>query len=129
MPLQIFNEVIPLNYGVFIGNAQGTTIQTLYGSDPSIKRFDAIILSSDDVVDRDVVLWLSIASTFYSIGSITVPAGSGFNGVAPVNALLTLGPANIGGIVFGSFIQFGVSVASTVTAGKTVTVVGLGGVI
>lgn len=76
------------NPPLLIENADGTTIQDLVigGADASLVL--AISVTSDDTADKDLLVYHSDGVDDYLIGRITIPDGSGSNGVDQTVSLL-----------------------------------------
>lgn len=90
MPQYTFIETAPFGSGSVANNALGTAAATLVAAAATPRQIDDIIVTSTEVVARVVDLIWQIGGTNRVIGSVSIPAGSGFGGVAPVNMLVAL---------------------------------------
>ena len=110
-----------------IDNAQGTGNLNIYrAAIPG--RIDSLILASDDTVDHVLQLWAVQSGTPTALlGSVSVPAGSGTDGVLPsVDAIPLVFPTVLT-FYFDNTYQLGVRVTVAVTAGKNLWVAAIGG--
>ena len=124
----------PQHYEVTIANADASNAKNVGtgGSNGTIVR--ALQATSTDTGARVVQIGISVASTFYLLGSVSVPAGAGNDGATPAVDLLNSGllpglPVDENGMHYlillsGEILQ--VLSTTTVTAAKTVTVQGFG---
>lgn len=76
------------NAGLFIENADGTTLQTLVTAGSSGSRINYISAVSDDTADMIVELYYNDGTDDFLIGSVPIPAGSGTDGTLPAVSLL-----------------------------------------
>lgn len=110
-----------------IVNADGTTLKQLASSQFPDLRIDNILLTSSDTVTRVVDFWYNLSGVNYLIGSVSVPAGAGYAGVAAVDAMATLLLIGQIGLPMNSSAVLNWAVETTVTAAKVVQAVVLGG--
>jgi hypothetical protein len=87
-----------------------------------------IMFSSDDTAAIVVDVFSRTGATNFLLGSVTVPAGSGKNGVLPVAFLKTILPDTLIGMDFPGALSLQASCEATMTAAKTLTVTTFSGV-
>ena len=112
-----------------IVNADGTAVQDLVTAGVDGARVFAVSVATDETVGRDLALYLQRdgAGTNFLLGTVEVPAGSGFTGTVP--AIACLDPADIavldtdGSLILGGGDKLRVAPTSTLTAAKTMYVV------
>lgn len=127
----VFSPTGVNNKGVKFQNADGTTVKDLFVADTDDSLIRSIVLVSDDTTDRIATLILNDGTTDFTIGAISVPAGSGTNGTAsPVDGLpWDWLPVDARGKKFleikGGWKLRG-KMDAAVTSAKTVTVVSIG---
>lgn len=126
MSLQVFDELTPTLDELLIENGDGTALQALTSSAPARgARIDGILLLSDDTVSRDVEIALHATGT--PLCQVSVPAGTGFAGVAPIDVVALLPGVFVGGLVLAAGQYLDARTTGTVTAAKKVIVVAMGG--
>ena len=129
MGLSQYDEFFPFiaSAGFAIGDT--TTAKALTAAQDLSVRMDVILVVSTSVAAHVITLYLTKGATTVTIGSYSIPAGSGFNGVAGVDLIAQLIPANMGAIVLspGYFLQAALTV--TLGVGEGITMLGLGGLV
>ena len=110
-----------------IDNAQGTTPVYLPKVTGRCIRYDQMLASSSDTAAVKLQLHCIAASVDNTLGSVDIPAGSGYAGVAPVDILGTLLPAGQTFLLLDSEAQLSIAVEAAVTSGKRVDVSAFGG--
>jgi hypothetical protein len=129
MPLGLsaFQETQPVCQATLFTSADTTVGKSILATQNGPQRIDDIVLCSTDTAAIQFDLFLRIGSTSTLLGSVTVPAGSGTGGVAPVLFFEHLAFTNYQGVnLAGNMTLFG-SCEATMTAAKTLTVTALGG--
>lgn len=130
-PLLISNT---RDFAVKIVNGDGTGNKALVTPVAAGTRLQNLIITSDDTVDRMVQIVKTIGGVDYILGEITIPDGSGTNGVdaavdafagALIAGLQTDGVSKWIDVANGTTLNVRVKVA--VTAAKSVYVTGEGG--
>lgn len=129
MSLERFDERSPANVYAEIVDADTTTYVIASPNDASTRRFDSILVSSDDTVDALVRLSIDTGTYKLPLGYASIPAGSGHGGVPSVDLITVLVNAAVAAIIVGPFENVVVNVAATVSAGKTLQFALLGGVL
>ena len=117
-----FSPTQPFTSPITFTSADTTVAKTLSGAINGPWRLFAILISSDDTAVVVVDIFLRIVATNYLLGSISVPAGTGHNGVAAVDWVTFNLPAAINGLDFSGVQQLYAGVETTMTAGKTCVV-------
>jgi hypothetical protein len=125
---QQFDEVIPFIALAKVVAADTTTLKQVFGGTPNGTRLDAILVASDDTVDRVLDVWLVKSAVNYLLGSATIPAGTGTAGTKSLDLLAEVLPTPIVGIWLDSSVLLDVACETTVTAAKTIHITALGGV-
>ena len=64
-----------------IANADSTNLQTLVTAGASGSRINSIAVTSTDSFDKDLMFYINDGAADYLIGRITIPDGSGSNGI------------------------------------------------
>jgi hypothetical protein len=124
----------PQHFEAAFVNADGTTLKTLYTGAANGTIIRALTATSNDVAGRNVQFGITLVSTFYPIGTVSVPAASGTDGstaaVDLMNSTLNPGlPVDEFGMHYlillsGEILQAKMLVA--VTAADQVTINGFG---
>lgn len=117
--------------GAIILNADGTTQKTVYTASTEDAVVKMLQIVSNDTSARVVDILVNISGTDYPLGSVTVPASSGTNGVAAAvdvlsGALITALPYDGSGkrvLPLEASVVLKVASQTTLTAGKQITVV------
>jgi len=117
MPNNQFSETKPLQNFLQIVNANGTTVLQLTTQTDRSQRWDTILLTNTDTIAHVVRLFTHIATTQVLLGSVSVPAGAGTLGAAPVELLAAVFPATTQGCVLvqGNYLMISVEVAVVAT--------------
>jgi len=89
-------------------------------------RVDSIMCSTDDTTAVNLAFYLAIGGTDYYIGNVNLPIGSGYTTIVRVDAITTLAPIT-GYLAAETGATLKVNCVATMTAGKTTTVVPMGG--
>ena len=127
MPLSIFDERSALVAGLQLILASGTSDNLIIDTGTQDRRIDSIICTSTDTIDHDVQIKVNYTSGPQVIGSVHVPAGAGYGGVAAVEGMLTLSVSPIAGILLGPGSQLFVRALVPVTTALAVDVLVQGG--
>lgn len=112
--------------------ADTTSLKTIYTGATDGSRVDNILITSTDTSAKDVQLVVTISGTDYVLGTISVPANSGFtnsvvtlNMLAHANMTSALNADNNGNkflfLASGSILK--IKALTTVTAAKAINVV------
>ncbi len=123
---------------ITIVNGTGTGTVTAFTAGSNGAKVVAVLANSNDTVARIVTLSLTRSATAYTIGSYSVPAVSGTDGVTAGVDLLNGGPATlIPGLPVDNdgqkyiFMESGdtltVAATTTITSGKTITFITVAG--
>jgi hypothetical protein len=103
MGTQQFNEGDPVNTMSAITSATALLAQQVWNIVQAKSRVDVFILSNDDAIDHVVRINYVISGSPLPIGSVLVPAGSGYGALAPVDVLKALLPLTQQGIAMNAF--------------------------
>jgi len=120
-------ELIPVNAGKEIVNADSTNILTVFTAGAEGARIDGILISSNDTSGVNLAFHIDDGADVYYIGNVNVPIGAGYTTVARVDGMLTLSPTNQTFLQLGPGYILKVNAVAAVTAAKLVTVVAVGG--
>lgn len=95
----IVNQQAGLGFGSTPGGALLTT------GAQSASRIDAISVVNNDVVDH--IIWLSVLSTSDDnrLGSVNIPARTGFDGTNSIDLVATLAPPALGAFMLANGTQ------------------------
>jgi hypothetical protein len=127
MSLSTYDERIPVVYGDYIDDADGTGTITLYECPENrTTRIDAILASNDDIIPH--VVNLLVGSNEQAVlASVSVPVGAGAVGAPPVDLLLGPNLTNAPGLLLVSQQQLSAAVEVAVGSGARVRLLILGG--
>jgi len=108
-------------------NADGTTLKTILTAGSEGTRIDAIMISSNSTAAENLAFYITISGTDYYIGNVNIPIGAGYTTVIRVDGMTWLKPAYQNFFVLPASALLKCNAVVAITAGKTVTVVALGG--
>jgi hypothetical protein len=120
-------ELTPVNEGVTIDDGDTTTKKTVFTAGTDGGRVDSISICSDDTSAVNLAFYIYDGVNDLYIGNVNVPIGSGYTTVAKVDGMSTLRPASQPFIQLKGGYLLKCNAVITVTAGKIVTIVGIGG--
>lgn len=123
-----FNEVYPVAAQQFVDSTyvvNTLTPVTALGGAPA--RLDVVIVSNNDINPHVVEIDITDGTATPRYGQVSVPAGSGYAGVAPVDALAALLPSTQQGIVCPKGFDLAFRVTSVPGGSSIVTVSAYGG--
>jgi hypothetical protein len=90
--LSPFDEVQPWTRGTQITDSNAFAGRSLYFTAYGKSRLDLLLVASTDTVDHTLTLYINPnGGDQVYLGSVPIPAGSGFGGLLPVNVLPALG--------------------------------------
>ncbi len=127
MPLQPFSEIVARSDGVVLDNAQGITPVDLPNLGFGQYRYDFCYITNSDAIDHVVLFKYNADGPGVFCGSVTVPAGSGYGGVAPVEAFTVMQGASPPGYTFPHGCYFSVNNVVSATVAGDVELLFLGG--
>lgn len=128
MPLQQFDERLALAVAVVMTSAYVAGTSTdLVPISPQTSRVDALQGINTDTVIHTGEILLNNGSTYVSIGGFSLPAGAGVGATPPVDLLAAILPSAMHYITFPGTYKLAVALDAAPAAGKTCTVVALGG--
>lgn len=127
MGFAIFDERNPSVQAVTQLAAASPGATTIVTGNGASRRFDALLFSSTDTVDRTIALEVVQAAVATSIGQVVIPAGSGTGAIPPVDLIAALPLTGQAGLVLGPADSLRFSTLVATTAAKQISVVGLGG--
>jgi len=133
-PTPIFPQSVQ-NFVAQIQNADAQTVKTLVTGGTNGTKIESLNASSSDTTSRDVAIYLTVSSTNYLLGTISIPLNSGnTNAIVSVDILRS---AQIPALAYdangnkylyvANGATLGVSALTTVTAGKAIQFVAQGG--
>jgi hypothetical protein len=130
----IFPQTIK-NTTITIVNSDAQTYKTAYTGGTNGSKIEQWYVSSTDTSNRDITINLTISATNYQISQISIPLSSGtVNNVVPVNILQHAQLPNVSKDSNGNpymYIASGttltINAPVTITSGKTITSVIMGG--
>jgi hypothetical protein len=99
MGLSTYDEVFAIDNGYIFTNGSGITTHDLVPQVTSDTRIDVILASNNDTIPHVIFLLLGTGSNMFIVGSVSVPAGTGFAGTPTVDILAACLPAAMVGIV------------------------------
>lgn len=86
-PNSVITAQTPKNGKVQIANADGTNQKTVYTAGANGSKITGLILTSTDTSPQNIQVSITNGGTSYLLGTVTVGAGAGSNGVtSSVNA-------------------------------------------
>ena len=129
MALQQFNEIVGRADGVVLDNVQGTSPYDLPLLGFGQYRYDYCYLSNADAIDHDVRFFYNADGPGVQFADVTVPAGTGFAGVVPIEAFTVIQGAPAPGLVFPHGCYLSISNVVSATVAGAVTALLLGGTI
>lgn len=122
-----FSPIYPLtaqNGLANITNADSTNAVTIFTAGANGARVDALSMSNNDSVDKQVKIYVSDGTTDYLIATVAVPTGAGWS--SSVGAKAVFSDTNIRGFVvldpFGNYVCYleaGHSLKASVTVAMT----------
>lgn len=115
--------------GVTVLPGDTTTKKTVWTAGANGGYLSGVSVTSDDTADRNLNVYITIGGTDYLVGQILIPLASGTSTTPAVN-LLSLGLLPWlqpdGSWIFPASAILKVAAAVTITAAKTITIVGHG---
>lgn len=127
MPNSIFNEERPVNYYVRLDDTQSETFVKLVETSDHCLRLDALLISNSDSIDHICEVYLNFNGPQLVVGTVNVPAGSGFSGVPPVDFCATSTPISLGGIVVSDYYDIYVFVRGVIGSATNIDFLAFGG--
>lgn len=126
----IFPQVIKTSVAQILP-ADTTSLKTLVTADADGTRIDNILITSTDTAARDLQFVVTISAVDYVVGTLSVPANSGFtNAVVTLNVLGNAQFAALSTDVNGNKVLFlgtgavlKVKSLTTVTAAKVISII------
>jgi hypothetical protein len=106
--------------------AKKSLCNAVSGTYPNGIRIEDITICTDDTVAVNLAFYRYDGTTYYYIGNVNIPAGSGYTSIALIEALRTLAP-DLGFIDLKEGWQLACNCVATMTAAKTTTLVWAGG--
>lgn len=99
MGLSTFDEIFAIENGYIFTNGSGITTHDLVPQVTSDTRIDAILACNNDTIPHVLFLQLGTGSFMFTLGSVSVPAGTGFAGTPTLDILAACLPAAMVGVV------------------------------
>lgn len=114
-----------------IVNADGTSAKDLWTGGSSGSKVFSPVLATDETAVRVIQFGLYDGSSFFLLGSVSVPIGAGTGGVAPMNAFANIPnlPIDNDGnrfIYVPSGYKLQMKAEATLTSGKTLYATAIG---
>lgn len=127
MSLQIYDETTPIIGGHSYLIADGTTPINVLQAGYKGGRCDNALCGNYGAADVSMILFVTVGGSNIALAAITVPAGSGAAGVAPVDLIAKLGTLAASGLVLPTLGILYAAPSVAVTADNSLVVVTLGG--
>jgi hypothetical protein len=129
MNLQQFSETYPVQDTAAIFTANAAADVQITGRPGQVIRIDKLLAVSSDTADQVVRVHYAPASgTAYDLGSVLIPAGSGYEPLPPIDVLARI-YSSIEGLILQPGDVLSAAVAVAVTATKVLTVTAYGGLL
>ena len=121
-------ELTVVSAGVQLTSTNTTDLQSVMTAGGNGTRIDGIFCSTDDTSAVNLAFYINDNGTDdWYIGNVLVPTGSGYTTVARVDALATLGIGSPKYLALTQNYSLKVACVATMTAGKTTTILVVGG--
>ena|ERR1035437_2741314 len=121
-------ELTVVSAGVQLTSTNTTDLQSVMTAGGNGTRIDGIFCSTDDTSAVNLAFYINDNGTDdWYIGNVLVPTGSGYTTVARVDALATLGIGSPKYLLLTQNYALKVACVATMTAGKTTTILVVGG--
>lgn len=127
MSFQSYDEHNLENLFTRIANADGSSWKTFLNAPPVARRVDAILVANDDTVDHIVELAYQSGGNRYPVGGLNIPAGTGTLSTDALDLVGALMPTGLDAVLQTSDATVDVRSTDTVTAGKFITLLAIGG--
>ena len=127
MGLSVFDERAPMLGKYDLLPADGTNNVVIHAVHATAARLDALIISNNDTIAHVISVSLRSGAAYYTVGTVSVPAGAGFAATLPVDAMATLAPASLGGLYIPPGFEVTVAAVVAVVATHYMYIVGMGG--
>lgn len=127
MGISIFDETLADSNPVVFDDGNSPGVLTLTPNDKTLRRVDTILAVNNDTIDHEVSLRINIASAFYWLGSVVIPAGAGFAGTPSIDLLAACVPPTQLGLNLFSFNYLEVDCLVALSSGKGVWITAFGG--
>lgn len=128
MSLQSFDERTVLNGNRRVLPADGTTSVSVVAVNSSDRRIDTILVANRDTIAHVVTLTKVNGAITTTLGSLSIPAGTGYAGTPSIDLLAGCVPATQIGINLNPADTLAVTLAVAVQATFDLDVTTLGGV-
>ena len=119
-------ELAVIDNGVTFTDADTTAKKSVVTGGSFGTRIDSLMCSSNDTAAVNLAFYINNGATDFYIGNVNVPIGSGYTTIARVEAMGTLSPT-LGYLAVPSGYILKVNCVATMTTGKTLTIVAMGG--
>lgn len=127
MGLQTFDERVVLNLSRRIVPADGTASLSFITVNSGDRRYDTILCANRDTIPHVVTLTKTNAGVVTVLGSVSVPAGTGYAGSPTVDLLALILPTTQSGINLQAGETVNVQLAVAVAATFDLDVTAFGG--
>lgn len=112
----------PNTFETTFTSADTTVAKNIIAGPGGYWRLNAINITSDDTAAQVLDVFIRTGSTNTLLGSVSIPAGSGKNGVVPVNFMSALPTAMQDGLDFAGATGLQAALEATMTAAKTISI-------
>lgn len=129
MPLNIYAENVPLIAYAEIATADGTGYVALTLSDPSIKRFDTILVTNQEAASKIVQLAINNSVDDMPLGTVTIPSRAGWDANPCIDLIAELLLTAQPGIPLGPFQVLRARLSAAMDTDMVMQFTCLGGVI
>jgi len=127
MGTQQFSETMPLIDPFIFDNSSGIGQQYFGNATHRETRVDAILVGQNDTIDHVFNLFFDVAGLTVPLGSVNIPAGSGYLGLPMIDVLAAILPVGSAGLALPSGTDFLASLDVAMTGSSTLSVLQLGG--
>jgi len=116
--VSVFDEKIAYVFGKGFLINQLASHTELFPGAPQNLRIDRLVATTDDTIDHEITLWINNDGNPVPVGTVHLPAGSGFSAAIPPVDLIAALPALGDGVNFYNGGSFHVSDPVAITALK-----------
>lgn len=120
MPYQIFNEVGYNNAQIAFDDTDWSVAKVMTTGLFNVYRIDSIQVSNSDSIDHTIRVYIQESGHLYTVLVGTVPAGSGFGVVMPVDLISANLVNQFGAIVVGTYTDVHAVIGEAITSGAQV---------
>jgi hypothetical protein len=127
MGTQVFDERTVLNQSRLVVPADGTGVLALVTATTTDRRIDTLLCANRDGIAHVVSLVFTNGAVVTQLGSVSVPAGTGYAGTPAIDLLVACFPVSQAGLAIQPTQLLGIQLAVAVVATFDLSVTALGG--